>query len=126
MLTLILAMVLVFSPGCASDGSFDIDEIGPTLTDAGEAVVDGADAVDESLGGSPLVDAAAGDEIRKGTATARLIGELLLLAGVFFYRKRAKEGEEVIDEIDANPDSKPAAEQVRSRKARKAVKRIVE
>jgi len=116
-------MILTTIPACNADGDFDIEEVGPTITDTGEAVLETADNIDAQLDGNPAVDNAV-PGVRQGTGFMRLGAELLLILGAALTWKRKQEAETLLAEVDANPQTPKAEEQATTLKAKKTARKL--
>lgn len=125
MAAILIAATMALISGCTADGSFSADEIGPALQEAGEQIVDTADAFDESLSNTPSIDNTVGPEMRRGSGAIRLFGEgVLLLSTLFLYRKN-REKQSVLDEVDENPKTPSVEEQVKTRKVKRLARKAV-
>lgn len=119
----ILALLLMTIPACNSDGEFDIYEVGPSITEAGERVNESADNVDKSLDENPAVDQSF-PEARRTTGLMRLGAEVLLVVGAILTYKRKQEAENLLSEVDANPTTPKAEEQATTARAKKTARKL--
>jgi len=110
-------------PACNADGVFDVNEVGPAITETGEVVLETADNIDAKLDGNPTLDNTV-PGVRQGTGFMRLGAEILFILGAALTWKRKQEAEALLAEVDANPQTPKVADQAMTEKTKKTARKL--